>query len=473
MSIFMAMLIGDAIGELPERFIAFSGGQSLAIVAGSSIVIWSLFRLSSLTLLKKLQAMEDPANAMLVLPRKLDFFSNIIIVTAYGIQLISFGWAKLIILDWQLDRFILIDELALLLPFVLMLCAKWYCFYPLSRFVKEHVMTGRLSSGISTRPVWTVGQYMSFQIRNNLMIMLMPLLMVITIKDIVELAMPKDAEGNDTNASQVLVLLGIGLVFIISPLVLKHIWRTRSLPDGPLRSILSDFCAKQKLRYHDILLWDTYSGMSNAAVMGLIPQVRFVLLSDALIENMPDEQIKAVCGHEAGHVKHHHILFLVLFVMASGGLAAMGIDYLDRALKYVFDQRDWTPVIVDYIIFAASIAAIVGWFVLFGWVSRRFERQADVYAAGSLFIPYERPDCLSMHGAATMSNALHRIAILNGISVHAKSWRHSSLGSRMEFLHQLATEPGAMQRYNKFCRAIKIIIAAVFAIFILLGGLIA
>ena len=67
------------------------------------------------------------------------------------------------------------------------------------------------------------------------------------------------------------------------------------------------------MRYRDILVWRTHSNMGNAAVMGILPHMRYVLLSDLLLETMTDEQIEAVFAHEMGHVVHRHMAWFVLF----------------------------------------------------------------------------------------------------------------------------------------------------------------
>ena len=69
------------------------------------------------------------------------------------------------------------------------------------------------------------------------------------------------------------------------------------------------------MRYRDILVWHTHYNMGNAAVMGVVPQMRYVLLSDLLLERMDDEQIEAVFAHEIGHVVHRHMVWYVIFFL--------------------------------------------------------------------------------------------------------------------------------------------------------------
>ena len=68
------------------------------------------------------------------------------------------------------------------------------------------------------------------------------------------------------------------------------------------------------MKYRDILLWQTNHNMGNAAVMGLVPRMHYILLSDVLLETMTDQQIEAVFAHEIGHVKHWHMGWYIVMI---------------------------------------------------------------------------------------------------------------------------------------------------------------
>src|SRR5205823_14715197 len=79
------------------------------------------------------------------------------------------------------------------------------------------------------------------------------------------------------------------------------------------RARLDAICNRAGVRCRDVLLWRTHHSVGNAAVMGLLPRFRYVLLSDLLVESLPDEQISAVFAHEVGHIRHRHMVWYVLF----------------------------------------------------------------------------------------------------------------------------------------------------------------
>src|SRR5205085_472468 len=119
----------------------------------------------------------------------------------------------------------------------------------------------------------------------------------------------------DSRAEPLILLSASAIVFVTAPALLAIILRTQPLRDSPLRQRLEEICRRTRLRYRDILLWQTDNNMGNAAVMGLIPQVRYILLSDLLLESMTDEQVEAVFAHEVGHIVHRHMAWYVVLIV--------------------------------------------------------------------------------------------------------------------------------------------------------------
>src|SRR5581483_3974994 len=124
--------------------------------------------------------------------------------------------------------------------------------------------------------------------------------------------------------------------------------------------------------------WDTGHSMGNAAVMGVVPWMRYILLSDVLIETMSDDQIEAVFAHEVGHVVHRHMVWFVIFF----GALFSGICCVEKLVENVH----WLNERLNEN--AMVIGSLVCWSAVFwlglGFLSRRFERQADVFAARTI-----------------------------------------------------------------------------------------
>ena len=100
---------------------------------------------------------------------------------------------------------------------------------------------------------------------------------------------------------------------------------------------------------------------------------------------------------------------------------------------------------VSILIIAA--AAFASWIGVFGWVSRRFERQADTFAV--LHIASETvdtdddnttpnsPRVITPEAINVMTQALQQVADLNHTPATRRSWRHGSIAWRQAYLRDL------------------------------------
>src|SRR5207248_11762387 len=110
-----------------------------------------------------------------------------------------------------------------------------------------------------------------------------------------------------------LVMVGIvALAVALAPLGLRLMLGLRPLPPSPLRDRLAAAGRRLRVRYADILLWDTRGGVANAMLAGVLPWFRYILLSDRLLAELTPDEVEAVFGHEIGHVKHRHMIFYLL-----------------------------------------------------------------------------------------------------------------------------------------------------------------
>ncbi|MBE0585877.1 MAG: M48 family metalloprotease, partial [Desulfofustis sp.] len=98
------------------------------------------------------------------------------------------------------------------------------------------------------------------------------------------------------------------LVVIFFPPLVRRLWGCTKMPDGPLLRHLQSFCRRQNF-HADIYLWPLFEGrVLTAAVMGIVPGLRYILLTPAIIETMSESELEAVMAHEIGHVKKKHLL---------------------------------------------------------------------------------------------------------------------------------------------------------------------
>jgi STE24 endopeptidase len=230
--------------------------------------------------------------------------------------------------------------------------------------------------------------------------------------------------------------------------------------------------------------------MSNAAVMGVVPRFRYVLLSDLLIETLSPRQVEAVFAHEVGHVRHHHMLWYLLFVVSGVLLVEGAAELLGAGL----DPNGTAALALDWTLSIGGLLLIV---LMFGLLSRRCERQSDLFAARALirepgepalamFGATAEPDDdrdpeflgddprhlpVKPHGAEVFAETLRRVAEVNGIPLHPRprtgrrivDWfgrlleftghfLHGSIAQRMQFVRQVAADPAATRRYDAAMR---------------------
>ena len=379
--------------------------------------------------------------------------------------------ALLLVTDWLpicrsiplIGNWPAVPGLIALFPFLLSILLSWIVVYPADRAVRQIAVEVYLFRGRPLRPVWSITQYLAYNLRHQVLFILIPMLLILAASDLADAHRDaiRRAAGGLAYAPDLLIgVTAIG-VAVLAPEILRHVWVTRRLPEGPLRDRLRLLCKRLPLRVRDILVWRSGGMIVNAAVMGVLAPVRYVLITDAMLERMDDTKIEAVFGHEAGHVKYHHIPCFLMFALISGCIVTI-FSVQTHGLSRT-NETLWQ-------ILAASLAILLAfkWAVIFGWVSRRFERQADVHGARTLTLsglPCAQPCQLHSEGGAAnpttrnaplcataahvFSQALHEVAVLNGIQPEARSWRHSSIGSRARFLQRLAQEPQTQRRFQR------------------------
>ncbi len=400
------------------------------------------------------------------------------LIGAYGLTMFTFGWGWVVTQSLTIgagDDATLLPaaELGLLLPFLVGLLASWACFFDVERAVHDGA-----GASLAARPFWTRREFVFFHAQQNLALVVAPVTLLVVAQGL--LRQFPALRGDDRFPLAAFGLL-IG-VFICLPWVLRFVLGLQSLPAGPLRERLLAEARRLRFRCSDVLLWNTHGGVANAMVVGVLPAPRYVVMTDRLIDGLTDEELEAVFGHEVGHVKHFHMiyylgfLFMSLIVLAlSWRLAALAlvaqIPMLEPLLEPTFDGAELPllPLVGLYI------------FVVFGFLSRRCERQADIY--GCRAVSCARAECASHDdaalpsegrglcptGIATFISALEKVACLNGMSRSKpgwfQSWQHSTIARRVEFLQRMLADPTVEPRFQRRVGQVK------WALFLGLGTL--
>ncbi len=374
------------------------------------------------------------------------FLLRLGLLKVFALALLA-GWLRA--LRSALGDWILLDELLAMLPTLLAVTASWWLYYPIDRRLREASLLRQIDEGRPIFPIWSRGQYVLAQVRHQLALVGVPLLILMAWTETVYMLGPRWLGERYAQLGSALVLAGAGGVFVFAPLMIRCVWDTVPLPPGSLRQRLEAMCARHRVGVRQLLLWRTFGGMINAAVMGVARPVRFILLSDALLEMLPEPQVEAVMAHELGHVRKHHLVWLLIAAAA----AMMGLQVLltwplfkafqaleswSTAPSWLEPARLWLAQ-QDVMEVTITALTLVGWVLIFGWVSRRFERQADTFAV--VHLAQSQPDApeqsIGPAAAYTMIAALQQVAQLNHIPIEKNSWRHGSIQWRQQYLATL------------------------------------
>jgi STE24 endopeptidase len=340
------------------------------------------------------------------------------------------------------------------LPAILAWMGLWWAQFPADRAFREQTLLDTIEQDLPLHAPPTFWQYFSANFRQQLLFIFLPVLLIILVRDLA-LILIKVTHFPITSLGDFetwIMLPSAGVVYLYAPELLRRVLNTQRLEDSPLRERLEMICARRGLKYRDILIWQTQYSMGNAAVMGIIPRWRYILLSDLLLERMKDNEIEAVFAHELGHIVHRHMVwYIVFFVILI--LATKVFD--DWSVAWMKNHPIW-PRQLPYIQAGVSLIGMaVAVFGIFGYLSRRFERQADVFAARMMQTNWGlNPSPASTtyvgeEGAAVFASALRRVARINNIPEEARSWCHGSIGKRMRYLFELSRDSSLTGQFDR------------------------
>lgn len=346
--------------------------------------------------------------------------------------------------------------------------------YPVVRHRREHRLLFDLDQG---RPVYappTAVRYWILALRQHLLFALIPLVLVLCLRDAATVAFALAGVKSGLLTQSMTLMASVSAVIVFSPELMRRLLPTRPLEAGPLRDRLEALCDKTAMRVRNILVWDTDGTQVNAAVVGVLPQLRYVMLSDLMLDSMTPQQVEAVFAHEIGHIKHRHLPWYVMFLVGITLVLSGPIDALWRAFaktglgQPIAEMGATLPYAAQSGL--ASAAALVGILTLFGLLSRCFERQADVFAARIMYRPAgddatnglvrtERAlPVVERQGAALFASSLLHAARFNHLPARRPRragpiglllWAgdqlthflHGTITSRVDFIQKLADHP--------------------------------
>jgi len=182
--------------------------------------------------------------------------------------------------------------------------------------------------------------------------------------------------------------------------------------------------------------------MANAFVVGLSSRWRYVFFTKTILTGMSPADLECVLLHEVTHAQKRHIAFYLVAALAFSLVSGLGHEALEAAG------------VPDQVLYPAMLSwAVLYWGVGFGFVSRRFETEADLVAAR--VAPPTDGGMAPYVAARQMAAALDRVAWLNHVPLWAPSWRHFTIEKRIDILLRAEQDPTVGLRFERICDRLR------------------
>ncbi len=437
-------------------------------------------------------------------------FSRLAIVVGGGLTIVIGGW-----LPWVRARtgdLVLVDEVLAIAPTVLGLAGSWAVQHALEVRLRDAIRLRRLDEG---RPIWPTpgrGGYVLGQVRLQLGLLGVPILAVLGVSEAARRLAEAAGDAVPDWTADAASIVAAAIIFAIAPLLMRMVLPIRPMPPGSVREDLTAMAAATGVRVSDIMLWPTHGTLVNAAVIGVLPWLRYVLLTDAMLEEVPRPALRAVFAHELAHVRHRHVPWLVATV--AGMVSLFGAAAAVPAVALAADGHDPAGDLVGWTAIVGGAVGLLVAGIAFGWVSRRYERQADTFAVQAMSrepiwaaADHESPDGphapaisavrppavltvgdlrvddavggegeherarvaaagdtpeaaagtprVRAEAVLAMATALAATARLNGVDPERSSWRHGSIAWRQRHLAELVGRPVDALAIDRLMRRLK------------------
>jgi STE24 endopeptidase len=310
-------------------------------------------------------------------------------------------------------------------------------FYLIGIFV-HHLSTYSLQSHHIREEYKTPPPYALTQI-GFLIPFIIPFILLSVIVDISSL-IPEDNVWGGIILTIVTLVFFIGLLMVF-PVALCYFWVCKTIDDDNLRIRLENFCKKLHFKHAGIIRWSIMKHALTAGIIGIVPRFRYVMFTDRILRELPPEPLEAILAHEIAHSKLKHLIYYPAIIL---GMSIVG------AFIFLFLGNSITSPIAGYLIYA--IVAVLYFRFVFGYFSRIFERQADLYVFEAN-VPYYY-----------MLQALDYIGVSAGNIHLAPSWHHYGIQERINFLCNAAIDRSLITKHN---RKVRLSIIAYFTILLL------
>ncbi len=448
MAFIVVMVIFTAV---PAGRRELSWGESLAAAAITLLWLAVGARLAVVLLRRRLAGRRPPADPVRA-ARPLAWVLNLAAIGS--VALMAFG------LDLKAHLYTLplvrasetVAGLAAVFIYLLHLVVIWHALHPLEREVYGRDISAR--------------DYVLGQLRFVAPVTF-PWLLVTGLRDLL-LALWPGLRGFLDSLGGELLFLGFFflLMVLFFPPLVRHWWGCRPLPQGPLRDLATRVLDQAGVKVGQMLYWPILGGrLLTAGILGVAPGLRYLLVTPALDQALDSSAMAAVVAHEAGHVRHRHMLtYLVLFVFFLLSGYALHAFFRLALLLGFYGISSWpegltwlatTSLTSSLMVGIEAVGLVLGLLIyvrfVMGYFMRHFERQADFFA-------------LTLQGSAEpLIRALETVARLSGNIRDLPSWHHFSVAQRVDALRSAQDHRGLVAVHKAKLKRAAAIFAMVMA----------
>jgi STE24 endopeptidase len=198
------------------------------------------------------------------------------------------------------------------------------------------------------------------------------------------------------------------LMAVLAPVLILPLFnKFTPLPQGSLRERLLQLAERTRFRARSIQLMDgsKRSRHSNAFFTGF-GRFRKIVLFDTLVQQLAEPELEAVLAHEIGHYKKKHIPKM-LVMSAAASLVALFVIALLARQGWFYQAFGFEPgsIVPALLLFGLLAGVVTFWFSpVAHWWSRRYEYQADAFAAGVMHEPRSLIGALRKLNEKNLSN---------------------------------------------------------------------
>lgn len=407
----------------------------VAVTVGYYVLTWFAFRSVSTKL-------REPSPS---LARTLSIISSLegkFIVLALFLHLFLIYGAGFKEVLWRaaiLEQSSLLDLVAGLSPFVVLLMVLWINAYQVVQTSFEATMS-------RSSFLWS-------QLKMNGSMLLPVLLFSLFIDIVTVLTGPKWEASYLTELSESLLFIPfLAVLIIIYPLVLRYSWGCHPLPHGERRNVIESFCRKAGLKVTNIFIWPAFHGKSlTAGIAGVTEKLRYLFVTPGLLDLLTDPELESVVAHEAGHIRKRHVYYYVIVFLLLPFSLTLFYNLVELFI-YGFDDLIAIPAAVeqsDPALFSLGMLALVGSLVFlylrvfFGFLSRNFEREADLFVFDVVGHPFN------------LISSLEKISYFGGHGRDTPSWHHYGIGERVRYLEKCFRDKSTIQNHERKVRIVK------------------